>query len=100
MGLVKTCLCAPKLLFERAQRRPELLQIGWVRCLHFAAFDFFSPTRDSETCWTPSQSKPARTGLQSGRRDSNSGPPVPQTGALTRLRHAPRRSQGIKAFPR
>ena len=27
---------------------------------------------------------------QSGRRDSNSGPPVPQTGALTRLRHAPR----------
>jgi hypothetical protein len=25
----------------------------------------------------------------SGRRDLNSGPPVPQTGALTRLRHAP-----------
>ena len=27
----------------------------------------------------------------SGRRDSNSGPLVPQTSALTRLRHAPRR---------
>ena len=27
---------------------------------------------------------------QSGRRDSNSGPLVPQTSALTRLRHAPR----------
>ena len=27
--------------------------------------------------------------LQSGRRDSNSGPLVPQTSALTRLRHAP-----------
>src|SRR5918997_3108880 len=27
--------------------------------------------------------------IESGRRDSNSGPPVPQTGALTRLRHAP-----------
>src|SRR4026209_272203 len=29
-------------------------------------------------------------GFQSGRRDSNSGPLVPQTSALTRLRHAPR----------
>ena len=27
--------------------------------------------------------------VQSGRRDLNSGPPVPQTGTLTRLRHAP-----------
>ena len=29
--------------------------------------------------------------FQSGRRDLNSGPLVPQTSALTRLRHAPRR---------
>ena len=29
------------------------------------------------------------TGFRSGRRDSNSGPLVPQTSALTRLRHAP-----------
>ena len=36
--------------------------------------------------------KPRRVrGFQSGRRDSNSGPLVPQTSALTRLRHAPRR---------
>ena len=28
--------------------------------------------------------------IASGRRDSNSGPSVPQTSALTRLRHAPR----------
>jgi hypothetical protein len=27
--------------------------------------------------------------LRSGRRDLNSGPLVPQTSALTRLRHAP-----------
>ena len=31
--------------------------------------------------------------LLSGRRDSNSGPLVPQTSALTRLRHAPRPEQ-------
>lgn len=31
--------------------------------------------------------------LLSGRRDSNSGPLVPQTSALTRLRHAPRLGQ-------
>ena len=31
--------------------------------------------------------------LLSGRRDSNSGPLVPQTSALTRLRHAPRPGQ-------
>ena len=31
--------------------------------------------------------------LLSGRRDSNSGPLVPQTSALTRLRHAPRRDE-------
>ena len=38
------------------------------------------------------QQKPAlsRGFLSSGRRDSNSGPLVPQTSALTRLRHAPR----------
>ena len=30
---------------------------------------------------------------QSGRRDSNSGPLVPQTSALTRLRHAPWRTE-------
>src|SRR6185437_7216066 len=34
---------------------------------------------------------------QSGRRDSNSGPPVPQTGALTRLRHAPQRTPPYQA---
>lgn len=36
---------------------------------------------------------PPRRGLepQSGRRDSNPGPLVPQTSALTKLRHAPRR---------
>jgi hypothetical protein len=34
--------------------------------------------------------KPALQGFRiSGRRDSNSGPLVPQTSALTRLRHAP-----------
>ncbi len=33
---------------------------------------------------------PERGFLSSGRRDSNSGPLVPQTSALTRLRHAPR----------
>ena len=32
--------------------------------------------------------------LRSGRRDSNSGPLVPQTSALTRLRHAPWPRQG------
>jgi hypothetical protein len=31
----------------------------------------------------------SRLNSQSGRPDSNRGPPVPQTGALTRLRHAP-----------
>ena len=30
-----------------------------------------------------------RMAQRSGRRDSNSGPLVPQTSALTRLRHAP-----------
>ena len=34
---------------------------------------------------------------QSGRRDSNSGPLVPQTSALTRLRHAPRRDARYQA---
>ena len=33
---------------------------------------------------------PAIRAFPSGRRDSNSGPLVPQTSALTRLRHAPR----------
>ena len=33
---------------------------------------------------------PANRAFSSGRRDSNSGPLVPQTSALTRLRHAPR----------
>jgi hypothetical protein len=33
---------------------------------------------------------PERGFRPSGRRDSNSGPLVPQTSALTRLRHAPR----------
>ncbi len=32
--------------------------------------------------------------IQSGRRDSNPRPPDPQSGALTRLRHAPNRSRG------
>ena len=32
----------------------------------------------------------SRINTRSGRRDSNSGPLVPQTSALTRLRHAPR----------
>jgi hypothetical protein len=44
--------------------------------------------------------KPLYKGLLSGRRDSNSGPLVPQTSALTRLRHAPRhraRYQGALA---
>ena len=37
-----------------------------------------------------SSPSPRRTAsLESGRRDSNSGPLVPQTSALTRLRHAP-----------
>jgi hypothetical protein len=42
---------------------------------------------------TPRMRKPrdSRAFNQSGRRDSNSGPLVPQTSALTRLRHAPRR---------
>src|SRR3954453_15650111 len=39
---------------------------------------------------TPKEKAPF-AGLLSGRRDSNSGPLVPQTSALTRLRHAPRR---------
>jgi hypothetical protein len=30
-----------------------------------------------------------RAASESGRPDLNRGPPVPQTGALTRLRHAP-----------
>jgi hypothetical protein len=34
---------------------------------------------------------------ESGRRDSNSGPLVPQTSALTRLRHAPRRAPRYQA---
>ena len=39
----------------------------------------------------PNNENPALAGLSpSGRRDSNSGPLVPQTSALTRLRHAPR----------
>jgi hypothetical protein len=41
--------------------------------------------------------KPANR--QSGRRDSNSGPLVPQTSALTRLRHAPR-LRHLTDFPR
>src|SRR5436190_18669516 len=41
---------------------------------------------------------PLLAGFLSGRRDSNSGPPVPQTGALTRLRHAPRRIHGTNLF--
>jgi hypothetical protein len=38
------------------------------------------------TYWTPAQSE-----FQSGRPDLNRGPLVPQTSALTRLRHAPYR---------
>jgi hypothetical protein len=37
---------------------------------------------------------------KSGRRDSNSGPLVPQTSALTRLRHAPRRQPRYQAISR
>jgi hypothetical protein len=37
---------------------------------------------------------------QSGRRDLNSGPLVPQTSALTRLRHAPRQRNGSNDSPR
>src|SRR5437588_8145368 len=36
--------------------------------------------------------------FESGRRDLNSGPLVPQTSALTRLRHAPRRAHRIRRF--
>ena len=43
------------------------------------------------TVATPETRKPCFQGFRrSGRRDSNSGPLVPQTSALTRLRHAPR----------
>ena len=40
-------------------------------------------TRSPQPAWL-------RASWRSGRRDSNSGPLVPQTSALTRLRHAPR----------
>ena len=44
--------------------------------------------------------KPRRLrGFQSGRRDSNSGPLVPQTSALTRLRHAPRHGDSSARLP-
>jgi hypothetical protein len=50
--------------------------------------------------WTeaPERRKPRTNGafLQSGRRDLNSGPLVPQTSALTRLRHAPSGSQSSR----
>ena len=42
---------------------------------------------------------PVSGAFLSGRRDLNSGPLVPQTSALTRLRHAPRREHRIKPFP-
>src|SRR5262245_18596640 len=35
----------------------------------------------------------------SGRLDLNQRPPVPQTGALTRLRHAPKNSMGAITCP-
>jgi hypothetical protein len=49
---------------------------------------------------TPRKRKPAVSSgfLQSGRRDLNSGPLVPQTSALTRLRHAPCR-EGYRHTP-
>src|SRR5438132_14306378 len=52
---------------------------------------------------TPRKS-PAIGAFLSGRRDLNSGPLVPQTSALTRLRHAPSRldssvGDGATSFP-
>src|SRR5262249_2994995 len=48
---------------------------------------------------TTDSRKPRLPGLSypSGRRDLNSGPLVPQTSALTRLRHAPRRATRYQA---
>jgi hypothetical protein len=50
------------------------------------AIDGFAPNGPR-----PESVRCARTRIvaQSGRRDLNPGPPVPQTGTLTRLRHAP-----------
>ena len=44
---------------------------------------------DSPPTLGDKETRRLRRVFPSGRRDSNSGPPVPQTGALTRLRHAP-----------
>ena len=54
--------------------------------------DAFATERVPLRTTTETKSPGLRGFLQSGRRDSNSGPLVPQTSALTRLRHAPRPS--------
>jgi hypothetical protein len=48
-------------------------------------------TRCAACKCTEQKNPPSRAGFQSGRPDLNRGPLVPQTSALTRLRHAPQR---------
>ena len=55
--------------------------------------------RSTETRATSAYAKTSAfpaTSSQSGRRDLNSGPLVPQTSALTRLRHAPSTSHSSR----
>ena len=67
---------------------------GSVRARLLAAADIGNTNRlGNPGRFTPhwkQKSPPERAFRRSGRRDSNSGPLVPQTSALTRLRHAPR----------
>jgi hypothetical protein len=49
----------------------------------------FVPSHPVEPCNLASRKAPFSRAIWSERRDSNSRPPVPQTGALTGLRYAP-----------
>src|SRR5262245_2720283 len=79
---------------ERTEAAEHLCEIDPPRIagVNYDRLGEYWTARARETCRHDSEERPAFAGLSwsSGRRDSNSGPLVPQTSALTRLRHAPR----------
>src|SRR5262249_34129411 len=85
---LRGCACADRsrlqslaaLLARRSRFSTEHAEAARSRCVILSA-DPGQCAQKQRICW-------------SERRDLNSRPPVPQTGALTRLRHAPDLSRG------
>jgi hypothetical protein len=96
-SLLAACLARIERLLRLARRRPFRKRSADRRCFATLPVAYTRPIKNVMTATPMNQrrtnvareSRRSSDFPQSGRPDLNRGPPVPQTGALTRLRHAP-----------